>query len=499
MAYFCAGVGICFFADEPVFAGPEDHFVKIFVSKAEIDRSSPWQLEEVSQQSALGVVVDGGRILTTAFSIASSTLIEMQVFGGNKRYEMDIEFADYEVNLAVLRPKAPQEALQGLIPLALGDDLEIDDQVEIFRARDLYQLTKMPGSLQEVGVYTAVTSYYGLVAYLFKVQQTGLGWAEPVLKKGKLVALASGQDTHFVHAIPVDIIKHFLQDDLGSSYRGFPSIGLQLTPLIDPTLRQMLKADKYGHGMRVASVFVSSPFFGKVQNDDVLLEIDGTSLSEHGYFQHTKWGKVYLKHLITRKYSGDVMKLKILRAGEILEVEAQLPRFISNDFPVVGYRQEKGEPHLIFGGFLFQELSLDYLKQWGNNWRSTAPLDLLYVLDNFNLPDKDPGKRFIFLSRVLPDQHNRGYEKLRYQLVKSINDRSVYSIKEVQEAFKAPILSNGQQFAKITLALDGGEIICSYSKLQTVHQRIAKTYAITTKDSFFEPETIQQGTLAPKD
>jgi S1-C subfamily serine protease len=479
------------------FAGPEDHFVKIFVSKAEIDRSSPWQLEEVSQQSALGVVVDGGRILTTALSVANSTLIEMQVFGANKRHEMDVEFADYEVNLAVLRPKDPNQAFLGLVPLDLGDDLEIDDQVEIFRARDLYQLTKMPGSLQEVGVYTAVTSYYGLVAYLIKVQQTGLGWAEPVLKKGKLVALASGQDAHFVHAIPVDIIRHFLQDQLGPKYRGFPSIGLQLTPLIDPTLRRMLKADSYGHGMRIAAVFGSSPFMGKVQKDDILLEIDGLPISEHGYFQHAKWGKVYLKHLITRKYAGDSMQLKILRGGVAMDVQAVLPKFASNDFPVVGYRYEQGEPHLIFGGLLFQELSQDYLKQWGKNWRSTAPIDLMYVLENANLPDEDTGKRIIFLSRVLPDLHNRGYEKLRYQIVTSINDRAVHSINEVRQAFETPVLSNGQQFARVKLALEGGEIILSYSKIQSAHQRIAKTYGISTKDSFFDPQTALRPVITP--
>jgi S1-C subfamily serine protease len=490
---FCLGLK----ASGAVAASPEAQIVKLFITKAEVDRVSPWQLEEVSQQSALGVLIEGGRILTTALAVANGTLLEMQVFGAQQRYELELEFADYEVNLALLKPRNPGDALKGLVPISLGEDLEIDDQVDIYRARDLYQLTKMQGRLQEVGVYTAVTSYYGLVAYLIKIQQTGLGWAEPVMRGGKLVAISSGQDANFAHAIPVDVLRHFVSDSHGPSYRGFPSIGLQLTPLIDSNLRRMLKADGVAHGMRVAAVFPSSPFFEKIMKDDVLVEIDGTPLSEHGYFQHPKWGKVYLKHLITRKFSGESLKLKVLRNGQPVEAEATLPRFVSNDFPVVGYRPDRTEPHLIFGGLLFQELSQDFLKQWGKNWRASAPIDLVYALDNLNFPEKVAGRRIIFLSRVLPDQFNRGYDKLRYNTVTSINDREVFSIEDVREAFQFPLIASGQQFARIKLALEGGEVILSYAKLNAAHQRLAKTNGINSPESFFNPEDATRPVVAP--
>lgn len=74
----------------------------------------------------------------------------------------------------------------------MGDDLEINAKVDIYRARDAYQLARMPASLQEVGIYRAVTSSYSLVSYLLKVQQNGLGWSEPVIQEGRLVALTTG-------------------------------------------------------------------------------------------------------------------------------------------------------------------------------------------------------------------------------------------------------------------------------------------------------------------
>src|SRR5690606_3326974 len=110
----------------------------------------------------------------------------------------------------------------GLVPIALGGEMPLNASVILFRPRDRYQLSQFTAKLTEVGVFTSVTSAYGVISYLFKVQQSGLGWSEPVIYKGKLYAIATGQDKNFVHALPSTIITHFLKDDLGENYRGFP-------------------------------------------------------------------------------------------------------------------------------------------------------------------------------------------------------------------------------------------------------------------------------------
>lgn len=477
------GTGIC--GSHGAFAqGLESHVVRVFVGKREVDRSAPWQYDSVRQQSSLAVMLPGGLLLSTAFAVADASTVELQRFGASRKEPADVAFVDYEVNLALLRPRDPK-ALEGIKPAPLGDDLAVDDAVEIYKARDAYQLAKMPAKLQEVGVFGAVTSSYSLVSYLIKVQQTGLGWSEPIFRGGQLVALTTGQDNDFVHAIPMSIVRHMLDDKLGAGYRGFPAIGVSLTSLTSPEQRRLLKADRFTHGVRIAKVAPGGPFSDKLKSDDVLLEVAGTRVSEHGYYTHPRWGMVHLKHILNRKYGGDSLKLKILRDGAEIEVEATLERFDSNRSPVVAYRYGQPEPHLIFGGLIFQELSQDYLKQWGKDWRDVAPLDLLYTLEFEDEPSAAPDRRFIFLNRVLADVVNRGYGDLRRQVVKRVNGRTVSSMKDLKEALAFPVSQGGKPYARIEFARDGGEVILGYDGLDEAHARIGKTYSVITPGSFF--------------
>ena len=68
----------------------EDQVVRVHVSKKEVDKSAPWQFEEVQQQSYLGVVLDGGRILTSAFAVADAAFLEVQRFGTSRRVEAEV-------------------------------------------------------------------------------------------------------------------------------------------------------------------------------------------------------------------------------------------------------------------------------------------------------------------------------------------------------------------------------------------------------------------------
>ena len=461
----------------------EDGVVRIHVSKKEVDKSSPWQFDAVMQQEYLGVVLKDGFVLTTAYAVADAAYIEVQQFGASRRSEAKVAFVDYEVNLALLRPAAG--ALEGARPVQLGGDIATDDHVDIYKARDAYQLTRLPASLQEVGLYVAATSSYSLATYLLKVQQTGLGWSEPVFRDGRLVALTTGQDANYVHALPMSIIRHFLKDRHGVDYLGFPALGVELSPLVSPDQRQLLGADKVAGGVRVADVLVGGSFAGLLQVDDVLLAIDGVAVSDHGFYRHPKWGEVHLKYLVNQHYSGDKVTLKIIRHGTPLDVVGVLRRFDSNRFPVVTYQYDQAVPHLIVGGFIFQELSIDYLEQWGTEWRQRAPFDLLYTLQFKDKPTGDPLRRVIFLTRVLADKFNRGYGDFRHLIVDTVNDRKVTSMSTLKEALRHPLVRKGGSYARIVFLRGGGEAILAYDGLSAANKRIAATYEIRTPASFF--------------
>ena len=462
----------------------EDQVVRLHVSKREVDPSSPWQSEDTVQQEFLGVVLPNGEILTTANSVANAIFIEMQRFGSTERGEASLVFVDYEVNLALVKPVATAQLL-ATKAVTLGEDVAMDESVEIFKGRDAYQLSRLPASLQEVAVTSAATSAYGLISYALKVQQSGLGWSEPVFLRGKLVGLTTGQDQNFVQAAPMLLIRHFLSDHHDQSYRGFPAMGVQLEPLLSPDTRRLIGAASASGGVRVAEVFANSPFLGKLQANDVVLAVDGVAVSEQGFVTHPTWGKIHLKYLLNRHFGGDELVLKGLRQGREFTVQAPLQRYDSNRTPVVTYSYGEPQPHLIFGGLVFQELSQDYLKQWGKDWRDIAPSDLLFTLNFANKVTAQPNTRSIFLARVLADPFNRGYTELRHKLVARVNGRPIAALGDLRAALAKPVRMNGKDYARIQFAPAGDEVILGMDGLAQAQARMARTYEIKTASSFY--------------
>jgi hypothetical protein len=248
----------------------------------------------------------------------------------------------------------------------------------------------------------------------------------------------------------------------------------------------MLRADSTKNGIRIANVQKGTNFSDLLARDDVLLAIDGIAVNENGYYLHPLWGKVHLKYLLNRKRAGDKIRLEIMREGERKTVEAPLTRFDSNSTRILSYRKEQGEPHVIFGGVVLRELSVPFLKQWGKDWRDTAPYQMLYEFHFANDVVPEPEKdRIVILSRVLADEFNRGYAELKNAIVRSVNGVPVRSLADVTAALRNPVGRGGRQFARIVLAYEDGEIVLSYDGLAEVHARIAATYNISTPASFF--------------
>lgn len=462
----------------------EESVVRVFSSKKQIDETSPWQYEEIRQQTYHGLIVEGGAILTTAFAVQDAVQLEMLRFGESQKFPLTVRFVDYESNLALLTPE-DLAATTGLVPLKFVDEIPLDSTVTILRARDNNQLISIAATLQEVGIHASATSEYSFATYLLKTQQSALGWSEPIVRNGIVVGLGSGQDNQFFHAIPGSIVAHFLEDFRSGSYKGFPAIGIQLDRLTSPEMRKMIGAESVKYGIRVSKVEPGSDFSTLLQKDDVLLAVDGVRINENGFYNHPLWGSVHLKYLVNRKFAGDKVKLNILRQGKEIVVEGRLPRFNSNAYRIASFRAENREPHIIFGGFVFRELSTPFLKQWGSDWRNTAPYHMLYEYSFRNDFVVDSGRqRIIIISRVLADEFNRGYD-IKNAIVSAINGVTVQSMLDVEAALRVPVARSGVQYARIVLDYGEGEVVLSYDGLDAAHKRIASTYNVPKTLSFF--------------
>ncbi len=95
------------------------------------------------------------------------------------------------------------------------------------------------------------------------------------------------------------------------------------------------------------------------------------------------------------------------------------------DYAIEPYTIGKHPRYYILGGLVFQELTRQYLREWGANWLKDAPQRLVYY-DRFQ-SDLFPGKRkIVFLTQILPTEDTVGYEQLSNLVVYQV-ERPRYS------------------------------------------------------------------------
>ena len=461
--------------------------VVITVTKQTPDYDAPWNMTDVKIQRYHAILIDSKTFLTTAFAVAGAKQIEMKRYGSSRKWSATRKFVDYESNLALLSAEDPA-ALNGLVPIPRGGPLELGQSASVLFGLDGVNLASQPVALQFLKIGGYYGSDYPLPFYgLESSKQSGFGWAEPAVVNGKLVALTFGQQGTMIRAIPLEVIEHFLKDTHTlEGYRGFPILGVVSTPLVSPSLRQVLGASKYAGGIRVVKVHVNSPFRGQLLPDDVIVKVGGQSIDERGNVVHKRWGKIYLSYLIGQKYGGDTISVDYVRQGEPKKANAELKRYDGNANLLPFYNPDAPEPHLIFGGIVLRELSRSFLAVWGGKWQQNAPDSLLYFWNILNAPPDPPDKRVIVLSKILADKFNRGYTGYSNRIVETVNGVVPNSLEDLRRILgEKPVKKNDARYAVFGLANGYGDVVLGYAGLNDAHKRIAKSYGIPSETSFY--------------
>src|SRR5262249_16463242 len=128
------------------------------------------------------------------------------------------------------------------------------------------------------------------------------------------------------------------------------------------------------------------------------------------------------------------------------------------------------------GGLIFQELSRQYLKEWGPNWQREAPQRLVYF-DHFQselFPERN--RRIVILSQVLPANSTIGYDELAYLTVTKVNGKEIKSLGDLAEAVKQPI--NG--FIKIETEEDPKQIELDAAEVTADAPNLQENYGISS-------------------
>jgi len=433
-------------ADPASKAGAEKKMsiVRVNVTDQAWDFIRPWIKRTQFTRRAVGVVLAGNRVLVSAELVANSSYVELEKAGGGEKAAASVELVDYEANLALIKT-TDDKFMSALKPMELTDS-SVGDHVAIWQLENTGALLSTSAIVTTIEVQRYPIDDTALLVYRLatSLQYRENSFVVPAVRDDKLTGLLMRYDprTQSADTIPAPVINHFLKDAAGKSYAGFPKAGMDYTGMRDPQLRHYagLNGDSAG-GVYITSVHKESPA-GKagVCAGDVLVAVNGQQVDRDGNYVDSQYGKISLSHLTsTKAYVGDKAKLSIIRDGKSLDVEITLAHRAVADYVIEPYIIDRAPRYYVLGGLVLQELSRQYLKEWGAEWMKKAPERFVYY-DRFQSDlFQDRRKKIIILSMVLPSENTIGYEDLGNLVVTKINDVPLNSFADIEQALQKPV------------------------------------------------------------
>jgi hypothetical protein len=429
--------------EEPVTAEQKSSVVRVNSTNQGFDFLRPWNKQAPTSRRGLGVLIDGGKILVTAELVTNSNYVELEKPDGGARVPARVDVIDYEANLATLVP-VDLKFLDGVQPLGMTTDVKIGDKLSVLQL----EASGTPVSTQalvtsvEIGRFALEDSGYLMFRMSCPLQFRDNSYTVPIVKDNKLVALLMRYDSRSqtIDGISSPVIDHFLKEASNSPYKGFPRAGLNFSSARDPQLRRYLKLQDSDGGVYVSQVDRSGPAAkAGVQEGDILVSIDEKQIDPDGNYMHPTYGKLSITHLTTTDaYVGQKVMMTVVRNGQRIAIPVELYRRSPDDYVVAPYSVGKSPRYFILDGLVFQELTRQYLREWGANWQKDAPQRLVYY-DRFQ-SDLFPEKRkIVFLSQILPTSDTVGYEQLNHLVVKTVNNKEIKTLDDLVAALKAPL------------------------------------------------------------
>lgn len=405
--------------------------VSLEVTRQQYDHLQPWT-RQAQPVAKVGVVIDKRQILTTARDLEDLTLVRVQKSGRGQWWTGDVLWADYLADVALITV-AEADFWDGLKPVSLAPRLNPAASLRIVRWNaGAFEMRKAeisrfdvtnPGFTDTAHVYAELTA-----------ELAGAGWGEPVFDGKRLVGLVFSQVGNVCQTLPAPFVRSIIQARANPDYAGLGYFDFTWQPTVNPETHRYLRWEGAPRGVVVIDVVQRPGTPTVLQPRDLLLEVEGFPIDIQGDYLDPDYGHLMLENFATRnKLAGDAVRLKIWRDARELDVDYILPeaRNAARLVPAAPYDQEPA--YILLGGLVFQPLTRNYLRSWGDNWEQRAPFRLAYFRNEEPTPQR-PG--IVVLSQVLPDFFNLGYHDLRNLVLERLNGQPVSSLDDLVAALE---------------------------------------------------------------
>src|SRR5437762_2932735 len=456
--------------------------VRVNVTGQSYDYFRPWQKKAPFSKRALGAVLSKGRILVTADLVANQNYVELERAESGEKTAANVAVIDNEANLALLEP-ADKKFLEGISPLDIASDTVVGDRIAAWQLEPTGALVATEGLVTTIQMTKYPTDVGQFLTYRISLpmQYRENSYTIPLVKSNKLAGLLLRYDprSQLIDAIPAPIITHFLKEAEGEHYQGFPSVGFSFFPTRDPQLRKYAGQTGKPGGVYITNVEPNMPATkAGMQVGDIVLAVGNHEIDQNGNYVDPLYGKIDFTNLISaHSYAGDVLPFQIQREGKPMELKVTLEHRDAKDYVSPPYALDEAPKYLVLGGLIFQELSRQYLKEWGPNWQREAPQRFVY-LDRFQ-SELFPGenRRIVILSQVLPANNTIGYDEFSYLTVLKVNGQEIKSLNDLAAAVKQPIEGG---FIKIETVEDPKQIELDAGSIAAEAPALQENYGISS-------------------
>ncbi len=414
--------------------GLEASLVSLEITRRQYDYFQPWSKRGQTVAKA-GVVIGPREILTTADDVDDRTLVRVQKRGRGSWSNAEVNWVDYPANLAIVTLK--DDPFWGdLKPIAFADKIAKDGNIQILRWRT-GNLETRRAEFNRFSVNHGNMSDAMHVVMELNSEIDGVGWGEPVIAGNKVIGLVVSQTGNALRALPSPFVKSILDAQKKGTFKGLGYFDFTWQPAENPETLDYLKLPGERRGGIVIEVPQKSDTTPVLKRRDIILQVDGFDIDTQGDYVDPDYGHLLLESLSTRhKWAGDQVRLKIWRDGTAQEVMYQLPKAEDAARLVPEAPFDAQPEYLIVGGLVFQPLTKDYLRAWGQDWERRAPFRLVYFRNEEPKPERPA---IVVLSQVLPDFYNLGYQDARTLVLERVNGQKVSYLTDLQQALSKPM------------------------------------------------------------
>ncbi|WP_418186647.1 trypsin-like peptidase domain-containing protein [Aliarcobacter lanthieri] len=394
---------------------PTSSVVKIFTSSSTPNYKYPWQSPKISDSSGSGVIIKNNQILTSAHVVSYGKFIEVQKEKDNKKYMATIKYISNQVDLAILEVE-DKEFFEDTKPLKLSEDIKYRDNISVIG---------YPIGGDSISTTNGIISRIEYKKYIWSQENFLAIQVDAAINSGNSggAAINSNQDIvgiviqslnkadNIGYLVPSIIINSFLEDIKDGKVDGLYSTETKVS-----TLENQYQKEFYDtkNGILVTD---TDMYDIELEPNDILLSINDKKIYTDGNID-SKYGKINFALELHTKQIGDIVKLKILRDKNIINVDykiKQSKKIIPKEFNIPSR-------YLIFGGFVFSPFSLNTINDYGMD---SSIANHLYIERK---KSKEKSELVFLQPTIFSHKVNRGYKDIG-DFVDKINGVNIVDFK----------------------------------------------------------------------